>query len=186
MQNKKLADSIRSSYASSLLTSENIKRSLEDIEGVASIIETTKGEGRIVINLDEAINGNKLFDINLEDGDTLIIPQFTNIINIIGEVRKPNVVNFSESLDVDAYLNLAGGLTQRANSDDIYIIRANGSIVSLTKSFFSLGLSKPRFYPGDTLVVPIKQNYQNPLPLWSQVTQIIYQSMVSLAAVKGL
>ena len=186
LQNKKLADSIRSSYASSLLTSENIDRSIEDIEGVASIIENTKGEGRIVINLEKAINGNKLFDINLEDGDILIIPQFTNIINIIGEVRKPNVVNFSESLDVDAYLNLAGGLTQRANSDDIYIIRANGSIVSLTKSFFSLGLSKPRFQPGDTLVVPIKQNYQNPLPLWSQVTQIIYQSMVSLAAVKGL
>ncbi|MDB9900831.1 SLBB domain-containing protein [Gammaproteobacteria bacterium] len=185
-QNKDLAASIRTSYASSLLTSEDNSSSIQDIELVAKIIEEIEGEGRLVINLDEALSGNSKFNIFIEDGDTLIIPQATNIINIIGEVRNPNVVNYSESLDTDDYLNLAGGLTQRADSGDIFIIRANGSIVSLQNSFFSLGLSRPKFEPGDTLVVPIKQNYQNPLPLWSQVTQIIYQSIVSLAAVKGL
>ena len=184
-QNKNLAATIRASYASSLLTSEANSSSIEDIELVAQIIEEIEGEGRLVINLEEALIKNNKYDIYLEDGDSLIIPQYTNIINIIGEVRNPNVVNYSESLDTDDYLNLAGGLTQRADSRDIYIIRANGSIISLQKSFFSLGLSRPQFQAGDTLVVPIKQNYQNPLPLWSQVTQIIYQSMVSLAAVKG-
>ncbi len=185
-QNKNLAESIRTSYASSILTAEDNSSSIQDIELVAKIIEEIEGEGRLVINLDEALAGNSKFNIYIEDGDTLIIPQATNIINIIGEVRNPNVVNYSESLDTNDYLNLAGGLTQRADSADIFIIRANGSIVSLQKSFFSLGLSRPKFQPGDTLVVPIKQNYQNPLPLWSQVTQIIYQSIVSLAAVKGL
>ena len=185
-QNKNLARSIRASYASSLLTAEENSSSIQDIELVAQIIEEIEGEGRIVINLDEALSKNRKFDIYLEDGDALIIPQYTNIINIIGEVRNPNVVNYSDSLDADDYLNLAGGLTHRADSRNIYIIRANGSIISLQKSFFSLGLSRPQFQIGDTLVVPIKQNYQDPLPLWSQVTQIIYQSMVSLAAVKGL
>ena len=185
-QNKNLAATIRSSYASSLLTSEVNSSTIQDIELVAKIIEEIEGEGRLVINLEEALSNNSKFDTYLEDGDALIIPQATNIINIIGEVRNPNVVNYSASLDTDDYLNLAGGLTQRADSGDIYIIRANGSIISLKKSFFSLGLSKPQFQPGDTLVVPIKQNYQDPLPLWSQVTQIIYQSMVSIAAVQGL
>jgi len=185
-QNKILAASIRASYASSLLTAESNPKSIQDIESVAQIIEEIKGEGRLVINLEEALTANNLFNIYLEDGDSLIIPQATNIINIIGEVRNPNVVNYSESFLTDDYINLAGGLTQRANTSDLYIIRANGSIVSLKKSFFSLGLSRPNYEPGDTLVVPIKQNYQDPLPLWSQVTQIIYQSMVSLAAVKGL
>ncbi|MDC0387473.1 SLBB domain-containing protein [Gammaproteobacteria bacterium] len=185
-QNKNLAASIRSSYASSLLTSESNSSGIEDIQIVATIIEEIEGEGRVVINLDEALSGNKKYNIDLEDGDTLIIPQSTNIINIIGEVRNPNVVNFADSLDTDDYLNLAGGLTQRADASNAYIIRANGSIISLQKSIFSFGLSKPKFQPGDTLVIPIKQNYQDPLPLWSEVTQIIYQSMVSLAAVKGL
>ncbi|MDA9049276.1 SLBB domain-containing protein, partial [Gammaproteobacteria bacterium] len=185
-QNKNLAASIRASYASSLLTSEENSSSIQDIELVAQIIEEIEGEGRLVIDLEKALSNNAKFNIYLEDGDTLIIPQTTNIINIIGEVRNPNVVNYSGSLNTNDYLNLAGGLTQRADSGDIYIIRANGSIISLKKSFFSLGLSRPQFQPGDTLVVPIKQNYQDPLPLWSQVTQIIYQSMVSIAAVKGL
>ncbi|MDB2339825.1 SLBB domain-containing protein, partial [Gammaproteobacteria bacterium] len=185
-QNKDLAASIRTSYASSLLTSENNSSSIQDIQLVAKIIEEIEGEGRVVINLDEALSGNKKYNIDLEDGDILIIPQSTNIINIIGEVRNPNVVNFVNDLDTDDYLNLAGGLTQRADGSNAYIIRANGSIISLQKSIFSLGLSRPKFKPGDTLVVPIKQNYQDPLPLWSQVTQIIYQSMVSISAVKGL
>ena len=185
-QNKTLAGSIRASYASSLLTAEENSSSIRDIELVAQIIEEIEGEGRLVINLDEALSFNKEFDIRLEDGDALVIPQATNIINIIGEVRNPNVVNYTSSLDTDDYLNLAGGLSQRADSGEMYIIRANGSIISLKKTFFSLGLSMPKFQPGDTLVVPIKQNYQDPLPLWSQVTQIIYQSMVSIAAVKGL
>jgi polysaccharide export outer membrane protein len=169
-----------------LLTAEENSSSIQDIELVAQIIEEIEGEGRLVINLDEALSFNNEFDIRLEDGDALIIPQATNIINIIGEVRNPNVVNYSDSLDTDDYLNLAGGLSQRADSGEIYIIRANGSIISLKQTYFSLGLSRPKFQPGDTLVVPIKQNYQNPLPLWSQVTQIVYQSIVSLAAVKGL
>ena len=185
-QNKTLAESIRASYASSLLTAEENSSSIQDIELVAQIIEEIEGEGRLVINLDEALSFNNEFDIQLEDGDALIIPQATNIINIIGEVRNPNVVNYSDSLNTDDYLNLAGGLSQRADSGEIYIIRANGSIISLKQAYFSLGLSRPKFQPGDTLVVPIKQNYQNPLPLWSQVTQIVYQSIVSLAAVKGL
>ncbi len=185
-QNKNLAASIRSSYASSLLTSEVNSSSIQDINLVAQIIEEIKGEGRIVIDLDKALSGESKYNIFLEDGDILMIPQATNIINIIGEVRNPNVVSYSESFDTEDYINLAGGLTQRADSSNIYIIRANGSIVSLQKSFFSLGLSKPQFQVGDTLVVPLKQNYQDALPLWSQVTQIIYQSMVSIAAVKGL
>jgi len=185
-QNQNLAATIRSSYASSLLTSEDNSATIQDIEIIAQIVEEIQGEGRLVIDLAEALSGNSKFDINLEDGDSLIIPQATNIINIIGEVRSPNVVNYSVSLDTDDYLNLAGGLTQRADSDDIFIIRANGSIVSLDKSLFSLGFSRPKYQPGDTLVVPIKQNYQNPLPLWSQITQIIYQSVVSIAAVKGI
>ncbi len=185
-QNKLLAASIRSSYASSILTSENNPKSINDIESVARIIEQIDGEGRLVIDLNKAISGENEYNISLEDGDTIFIPQKTTLINIIGEVRNPNTVNYIQNLDTEDYINLAGGFSKRADIDNLYIIRANGSIVTLKKSFFSLGLNKPVYLPGDTLVVPIKQNYQNPLPLWSQVTQIIYQSMVSLAAVKGL
>ena len=185
-QNKILATSIRSSYASSLLTAENRNQDIEDIEAVANIIENLPGNGRLVIDLEQAMNGNDRADIKIEDGDVLYIPQQTNIVNIIGEVRSPNVVNYEKNLRTNDYINLAGGFNQRADFSNIYILRANGSIIMLEKSYFSFGLSRPRFLPGDTLVVPLKQNYQSPLPLWSQVTQIIYQSMVSLAAVKAL
>ena len=56
----------------------------------------------------------------------------------------------------------------------------------LEKGFWSLGRQNPKFLPGDTLVVPIKATYKDGLSQWTEITQLIYQSMVSIAAVKGL
>ena len=40
--------------------------------------------------------------------------------------------------------------------------------------------------PGDTIVVPINTQYKESLASWREITQIVYQSMVSIAAVANL
>ena len=40
----------------------------------------------------------------------------------------------------------------------------------------------PDFGPGDTVVVPIRSNYQTPLNLYSTVSQVVFQSIASIAA----
>jgi len=35
---------------------------------------------------------------------------------------------------------------------------------------------------GDTIVVPIKSSYQTPLNLYSTVSQVVFQSIASIAA----
>ena len=40
--------------------------------------------------------------------------------------------------------------------------------------------------PGDTIVVPINTQYKESLASWREITQIVYQSMVSVAAVAAL
>jgi polysaccharide export outer membrane protein len=83
---------------------------------------------------------------------------------------------------VDDYIALAGGFSPRANQDDIYIIQANGSVTPLTESLFGFGLSRYKLQQGDTIVVPVKTNYTDRLSLLTQLTQVIYQSLVSIAA----
>jgi hypothetical protein len=82
------------------------------------------------------------------------------------------------------YLALAGGTTEFADNSKIYVIRADGRIFQPGSDWFSFADSE--IGPGDTIVVPLDVNLQNNIGLWQQVTQIIYNSAVAVAAIRGL
>jgi polysaccharide export outer membrane protein len=180
--NTQLAKTIRSSYASSLLTSEEVSNSFSEINAVAEILENSSNDGRVVIYLESALNGDRDYDIVLDKNDKLFIPRIINTVSVIGEVNSSSSNIYNPSLGVDDYIALSGGFSPRANKDDIYIIQANGGVTPLTKSFFGFGLSKYKLQQGDTIVVPIEVDYQDKYGLWTEVTQLLYQSLVSLAA----
>jgi polysaccharide biosynthesis/export protein len=180
--NAKLARTIRSSYASSLLTSEEVSNSMAEINSIAEILENGPTDGRVVINLASALSGDKNSNIEIYPNDNLFIPKVISTVTVIGEVNATNSNIYDPSLNVDDYIALAGGFSPRANEDNLYIIKANGSVVPLTKSLFGLGLSRYKVQLGDTIVVPVKASYRDSLGLWGEVTQLIYQSLVSLVA----
>lgn len=181
--NIKLANTIRTSHSSSLLTSEEVSNSFQEIDAIADMLENTPTSGRVIIQLDAALSGNEEANITLEAGDNLLIPKLVTTISVIGEVNSSNSNIYNPTLSVNDYISLAGGFTPRANEDDIYIIKANGSVAPLTKSLLGFGLTRYKLEQGDTIVVPVRANYRNNLSLWTQVTAIIYQSLVSLAAI---
>ena len=177
-----LASKIRSSFAASLLTSEEVSISFDEINSVAEILENTQNDGRVVIRLDAALGGNKDYNIKLEEGDTLFVPKEINTVSVIGEVNGSNSLIYDSNLDVEDYIALAGGFAPRANSKDIYIIQANGSITPIRNLAIGFGLSRYKLQQGDTIVVPVKATYRDRLGLWTTATQLFYQSVVSLAA----
>jgi hypothetical protein len=79
---------------------------------------------------------------------------------------------------------MSGGLTPRADSDRIYVVRADGSVVTRSGSaWFSGGGVDIR--TGDTIVAPLDTERMRPLPFWAAVTSIIYNLAVSAAAVSS-
>ena len=180
--NAKLAKTIRSSYASSLLTSENASNSFDEINAIAELVENSPSNGRVVIELDAAINGDPESNILLDPGDSLFIPKAINTVSVIGEVNSSNSNLYNPALSTKDYISLSGGFSSRADKDNLYIIKANGSVIPLTKSLFGLGLSTYKIQKGDTIVVPVKASYTDNLSLWSEISQVIYNSLVSLAA----
>tara|TARA_B100000767_G_scaffold275781_1_gene315532 strand:- start:21430 stop:24246 length:2817 start_codon:yes stop_codon:yes gene_type:complete len=183
---KEYAQQIRQLYSSRLLTEEKNNTTFEDVYEIADLLEDINGRGRMVIDLPSIINDDNEADIVLEDGDTLFIPNMLNSISVIGEVNRSATIVYDPSMRTQDYLRFAGGTTARADEKSIYIIKASGAIEVLEKGFWSLGRQNPKFLPGDTLVVPIKATYKDGLSQWTEITQLIYQSMVSIAAVKGL
>jgi polysaccharide export outer membrane protein len=142
--------------------------------------------GRLVIDL-EAILNNKVEDIILEDGDSLIIPKRKQSISVIGEVFVANSHLYERSSSLEDYISLSGGTTIYADRGNTYLIKSDGRIVSpsqLSGSGFFRGTNSS-LEPGDTIVVPLNVQPFSGIKATTEVTQIIYQMALAAAAVNS-
>jgi protein involved in polysaccharide export with SLBB domain len=145
-------------------------------------LQSTEPVGRLVINLDhvlEAQPGSSV-DLMLRNGDRLRIPKQMQEVTVIGEVQSATSHLYTPDLSRDDYIRMSGGVTQKADDDRIYVVRANGSVEAETSKWFR---SSGQIEPGDTIVVPLDAERMRPLPLWTAVTTIIYNLAVAVAAV---
>ena len=79
---------------------------------------------------------------------------------------------------------MSGGLTRRADKKLIYVVRANGAVVAGNRSKWFGRRGNVGIRPGDTIVVPLDTDRMRPLTFWGNVTQILYQGAIAVAAVK--
>ena len=183
---EEFAQEIQEVYVARFLTEETKSQTIADLSSIVSLLKEAEGSGRLVIDLVAAIEGDSAADIEVVGGDTLRIPRLSNTVAVVGEGHKPGTHTYVEDFTLDDYIQLSAGLTPRADSKAIYIIRANGSVVTTKSSLLQFSNDAQRLYPDDTIVVPINSQYKDSLANWQEITQIVYQSMVSLAAVLRL
>ena len=110
------------------------------------------------------------------------MPKFQQQVTVIGEVQSTTSHLYSASLSRDDYIALSGGVTRRADSSKIYVVRANGSVVASSGSRWFEG-SSVKIRPGDTIVVPLDTEHIPALPFWTAVTTILYNVAIAVAAV---
>ena len=183
-----LGDNIRRDQASRSMTKESEDSTLTSSEVEESIqaLLSTEVMGRLIIDLPRLLSGDVSADIILQDGDILDIPKFTNAVTVVGEVRRPGSFVRQESYMLDDYIELAAGMTARGNKKQIYIIRANGSVDQLLSNtsnrLLKFSDTNDNILAGDTIVIPIKSSYQTPLNLYQTVSQVVFQSIASIAA----
>lgn len=150
-------------------------------------LQSATPTGRLVIDLDEALarqRGEE--DIQLRGGDVLAIPRSKQYVTVIGEVQNATTHVYKSGLKRNDYVELSGGTTQRADDKRIYVVRANGSVISQESPFWFRRGAGQQLEPGDTVVVPIDAERMRPLPLWTAVTTIVYNLAVAVAAIGSL
>jgi polysaccharide export outer membrane protein len=181
-----LGDAIRRDQAARAMTkeSEDFSVSSNEVEASIEALLSTEVYGRLIIDVPRLIGGDKSADLVVQDGDVLNIPKYTNAVTVVGEVRRAGSFVRKESYDLEDYLQLAAGMTDRGDDKEIYIIRADGSVQknSRARSLFTFESDQKNILAGDTIVVPIKSSYQTPLNLYSTVSQVVFQSIASIAA----
>jgi protein involved in polysaccharide export with SLBB domain len=150
-------------------------------------IRSTRAVGRLVINLPRLIRERPggADDVVLRDADQLIVPRFQQQVTVIGEVQSVTSHLYTPDLRRDDYIGRSGGLTRRADSSKIYVVRADGSVVANSGGRWFQN-SSVVIKPGDTIVVPLNIEKLPPLPFWQAVTSILYNVAIAAAAIHAL
>jgi protein involved in polysaccharide export with SLBB domain len=103
---------------------------------------------RLVVHFAEALKGDPKFDVELEDGDAVIIPRNTDAAYVVGETASPfGRYKVNPGMKVKDLLKLAGGTTRNADSSNLRLLKADGRILDSW-------ISGREVEPGDTLLVP--------------------------------
>jgi protein involved in polysaccharide export with SLBB domain len=150
-------------------------------------LRDTKPVGRLVIDIDQVMKqpaGPN--DVVIRDGDKLLIPKKTQEITILGEVQSPTSHVYQAGMTRDDYIAKSGGTTQKADKKRIYVVRANGDVVSGERSGWFRKSQSTEMQPGDTIVVPLDTERVRALPLWQAVTTIMYNLAVALLAIRSI
>ncbi len=184
--NQYAADMRKETAKKTFRADSNIGSVISDPEKTLAFVEEasrSKALGRMVVQLNRILKGERSADFMLEDGDFLFVPTFRNTVSIMGEVQVPITYLLDNKLDVDDYLNKAGGAKKQADEDRIFVVRADGSVYKPSSGYW-FGNNKEELKAGDTIVVPIDTDYRDALSTWTAATQILYQTGVAINALK--
>lgn len=115
--------------------------------------------GRMVIHISNDIDSwaNTPADIELRRGDELTIPKRPGFVLVAGQVYNATALTFTPGKTAEWYLTHAGGTNSAANRKEIFIIRANGSVIGRRSgAWFDGHVLSTKLNPGDVVVVPQK------------------------------
>ncbi len=96
---------------------------------------------------DFLLSGDKSKDCRLEAGDIIFVPPIGNVVGIAGEVKRPAIYEFKETLRIKDLIAMAGGLTVQSYLNRVQIIRSKPSAereaidIDLSKAMGKEGVS---------------------------------------------
>ena len=145
--------------------------------------------GRIVIQ--QAPEAADLPDLALEDGDRIYIPARPTTVGVFGSVFNAATYLHLPNRNIDDYLRLAGGPTKGADLGSIFVVRANGNVLSSrqrSSGWFgsSNSLGNLPAEPGDSIFAPEELDKTTITQHLKDWTQILSQFGLGLAAIRIL
>lgn len=117
--------------------------SAESFTAVQSYITELKNSptlGRMVVTADPAdLAKHPEQDPILEPNDRIVIPPQPYSVSVLGEVLQPNSVPYKPGDSAQDYIDMAGGFTQLASEDEVFIVLPNGQAYRDEDSWLSFG-----------------------------------------------
>lgn len=155
---------------------------LAGARAVLDRLRDAQPDGRVVLDLPPS--ATTLPDgLVLENNDRIVIPARATTVGVFGAVYRPASFLFNDAKPprVKEYVQRAGGPLRAADKGGIFVVRANGSVLSKRN-----GAMNARVLPGDVIFVPVKTQSTSIWARVQQITGVIAQLGFSAAALAVL
>lgn len=101
------------------------------------------------IDLEKALmNPGTHYDVVLQPGDVLFVPQQQSTVKVSGDVMFPNAVLYEPGKKLNYYVERAGGYGQRARKGKAFVVYLNGTVARAKRNTV--------IEPGCQIIVPSK------------------------------
>lgn len=146
-------------------------------------LRQTEPDGRLVLDLTPgttALPGHLL----VENNDHIIVPPRVDTVGVFGAVYRPAsflLGNGGGRRKIGDYVEQAGGTIRAADRGNIFVVHANGEVVTKRRGALSASA-----LPGDVVFVPIKTQSSSLLAKIRDISTIIFQLGLSAAAVAAI
>jgi protein involved in polysaccharide export with SLBB domain len=130
-------------------------------EAALAQLQASAPIGRVVIKISPDMKAwqNTPADVQVRDGDVLFVPKKAGYVMVNGQVFNPTAISYRPGHSAKWYLSQAGGVTQIADKKAVFVIRADGSVISAKNNSSGWWGGDPMsatLRAGDTVVVPEK------------------------------
>ena len=150
-----------------------------------SQLGSIKPTGRVVLGIrPDASTVADIPALTLEDGDTYYISPLPSTVEVDGAVYNANSFRYEAGKRLINYIKDAGGATREADKKRIFVVRADGTVVSSqSRNLYSHGnFENLRSLPGDAIIVPERIRSISPLNNILPIAQIASQTALTAAA----
>lgn len=183
-------DLTRDALAPSGVSAEEVadqRTRLEVRQQTVAKLREMKATGRVVLDLKpDSHSAADLPHIALEDGDRFVVPYRPATVELLGAVYNQNSFLYRRETRVEDYLKRGGGATRDADASRMFIVRADGSVLSRqsVRGLWDGGFAGLRLMPGDSIVVPSRISHRSVLRGLRDWSQVFSQFALGAAAVK--
>ena len=180
----------KAAHLSSAGSAEERAAATEELElerGMIAKLRQTPASGRIVLDLKSSDTSvDSLPVLSLEDGDRITIPPRPATIDVVGAVYNQGALIYRDGKSMRDYLGQSGGPTRNADAGRMFVIRADGSVLSkhMHGGWWGSSLESLRLAPGDTIVVPERVRAASLLRGIRDWSQVFSQFALGAAAIR--
>ncbi len=180
-------DQVELTLASAPLTADSSidqtsqQAQVEAARAVLENLRRAEPDGRLVL---EIAPGDTMppAGLALENNDRIYIPARPSSVGVFGAVYRPaSFMIGQEPRRIRDYLDLAGGTLAAADRSDIFVVRANGEVLTRANGALSAAA-----LPGDVVFVPIKANSRDIIARIAQISTVLFQLGIAAATIAAI
>jgi protein involved in polysaccharide export with SLBB domain len=152
-----------------------------NVDAVRSVVEQLRQReptGRLIFDL-PVTAANVPTDLIVENNDAVYVPPRPVTVGVFGAVPSPASFAYRGGATIRDYVGSAGGVQKLGDKREIFVVRANGTVVSK-------GALSKQALPGDLIFVPIDADRGEFWARLRDITSTLFSGVATAASIKVL